>query len=520
MNNEESMWIIGGMFVVIVGLLGFGYSQKLSDTGMQKLENTISIYDDLPAKIEKAKNTLKGSKMYDEMKTLYKSQNMDGIYKDAHQSWVAYKKDIDRMRQIQKDDPWWVVDEATALMKKIDTAVASINTNLRKPETTLTKIKNEIDILIAENSIDSEYATLLKSYDSLQKQAAAQKGKFKDKASKIDIMMKPYVSTFKIIETHRNTTNKNLDMVYNMNYSEFVTSKDAFYKFAKSTSSQMNNNMNSLSSLDKSYSKVLSDMKAEYKVSFGMAHWDNYSDWDTTKTEVTSYKVVSEDAFYKIGDSTFDLVASCKKGGLFSDGGCNIYVPEIKPYLNTGSIPRGQTHIEYWVQDMKPKFWHKYTVESDGKTTETDWVVVSESVYWDNYKNLGMAMETKPIGSFTDETINEATPPGMAYVGNPNYGNYNSSGNWIFLPMWFNSYGSYGYDRNDYNDYNRHRTSRIATSGYYGRNNGFGTSGKRTFSKGSTFVRSSNPTRQATLSRSSKSGGSNSRGRGAGGGGK
>ncbi len=47
-----------------------------------------------------------------------------------------------------------------------------------------------------------------------------------------------------------------------------------------------------------------------------------------------------------------------------------------------------------------------------------------EEDYFENQAYLGMEILSKPYGYFEDERVKEASPPGMAYVGNKKYGEW------------------------------------------------------------------------------------------------
>ncbi|NWH03438.1 hypothetical protein [Desulfobacter latus] len=110
------------------------------------------------------------------------------------------------------------------------------------------------------------------------------------------------------------------------------------------------------------------------------------------------------------------------------------------------------------------KYFHKYLKEENGETSETGWEVVNASFYEQNLENLGMAILSKPYGEFEPDF--QAAPPGMAYVGNPEYGEWkqDESGNrfwsWygkyaffshlFFFPPHYYSYGSWNRWNRDY----------------------------------------------------------------------
>jgi hypothetical protein len=535
-DNEKNTMISVGviMSLILAVVIGHGYSNKINDVTMTNSKRVIAKYEKLEDKLISSKNELKSSELYKQTKNIYKAKNLDGSYDTILTKITSFKPTVTKLKTLIDEDTMWSQDDTYALSRLINTRVSTFNKNIGQPKLDLVTTKREIDGLIKLGGSAKTLLIIENKYDIFSDKVKSQKKKHPKKVKDINNLTAKYTTNLKNLKSYSKIIMTNLDKKYDMNYSQFKKINNMFNLLSKKVINEMTVDTETIMSLNKSYSKMLTDMKATFAISFGWSTWDDYAEWDNTRTGATGYKQVPESDYYKIIEAN-DLVAKCTRGGFFSNGGCKTFSPNVGKYINK-SVPSGNTTIEYWVRSTDAKFYHKYTIETDGKSTETKWVSVSEQFYWDNHKNLGMALESKPMGSFTSETLKQATPPGMAYVGNSNYGSYNSSGSWMFFPMFMGNYGSYGYDRNDYSNYNNYRSNRNSrtTSGYYGRNNSFGTYGKRTYSKGSRFVKPTNTYRKSTTSRtgtrstarsgamgkSSRTFGSNSRGRGAGGGGK
>jgi hypothetical protein len=113
---------------------------------------------------------------------------------------------------------------------------------------------------------------------------------------------------------------------------------------------------------------------------------------------------------------------------------------------------------------------------------------VAESIFrrYENY--LGMVVASKTLdGRQTD--ARQAHPPGYQYVGNSQYGQWNSGGFWAFYGQYaFMSHmmGGWGVNRADYGNYRqRHEGGRP----YYGPEK----NGKSTFGTGGTTTQKSRP---------------------------
>ena len=530
MHKSDDGWfgkLTIGILVLVVAILGNGYSEQLDDKEMKQLKDTISQYETLGRKVNSAESELKNTVLFREMEKVYRDENLSALFTKTKGKWQAQSKEVAWLKKTQKDNPWWIASEVETRIKKLQKAMGVIAGELKKPQTELFRIKSQIDTLIRSNAVATTLSNLEDRWSRLKTQAARQKNDHKDKTGKIDNMLRPYNGKFAKLRQYNAFIEASLRLKYKMDYRKFKTIKASFDRLAKEISTSLTSNSNSLNSLDASYSKILSDQRAEFKIRFGYSTWDDHAEWDNTKNGFTGWVTINGDEdFYGLADAK-DLIGKCyrkRTGFLSSSNVCDQYVKNVWTYLKKGHPVRGNTTTEFWAEQVSGKFWHKYTVEKDGKTTETGWVSVSEKFYWDNYKNLGMALETKPIGSFDTETVKEPTPPGLNYVGNPNYGSYDSGGNWVFLPMFFGNYGGYGYNTYDYDDYSNHRRDRdrktagggyvASSNGYYGRNNGFGTEGQRTYKGGGKNLS------QGAMTRGSRNFGSNGRGRGASGGGK
>lgn len=110
--------------------------------------------------------------------------------------------------------------------------------------------------------------------------------------------------------------------------------------------------------------------------------------------------------------------------------------------------------VKYYIDDWDEVICHKVRELKDGKpsTSErpnpTDFCAkydteadLAQGIYWlepegINSRAIGMDILSKPAGLFDDQAIEAALPPGMIYVGDPNYGEWqrDNDGNdfWVF----------------------------------------------------------------------------------------
>ncbi|WP_415890883.1 hypothetical protein ACMXYV_06140 [Neptuniibacter sp. SY11_33] len=282
--------------------------------------------------------------------------------------------------------------------------------------------------------------------------------------------------------------------------------------------------------LDRSYVKVLADQKVDFYVAVGRADWCE-SDYCGSGDQMR-YPASKVDA------NTFEYFSTLTLNTIADEGawsGFDLKIPQSRwQALKIDKDFRrssGNDYAEFWVDSTFEKTYHRYTIIEDGKVTEGDWVEVAGALFWKHYDNLGMAIESKPLGYFEQEMITEAEPVGMAMIAEPTmvngvatgsnqYGEWRQSNGTSF----WHYYGMYrmfgdvmGGNRYSYNDWNGyHKNAR--RSPYYGNENQYGTFGSGTYShsryKNSDFLKR-NPS-VVTEARTGRSRKANSSIRGAG----
>lgn len=186
-----------------------------------------------------------------------------------------------------------------------------------------------------------------------------------------------------------------------------------------------------LAELDRSYSRTLIDMKIEYGLLIRRESWDDGQDYPTTHLLDFRVRNVNQEAFERLANTggalagfsqtIFGARFSMRSGTREADWNA-LGIDPVQQW------PRGDTKAEYWVQSEESRYFHKYLVQENGATAESEWTEVTKNLFLANVDNLGMDVEAKPYGSFASEALTHAAPPGMAYVGNPRYGRWTSDG--------------------------------------------------------------------------------------------
>jgi hypothetical protein len=93
---------------------------------------------------------------------------------------------------------------------------------------------------------------------------------------------------------------------------------------------------------------------------------------------------------------------------------------------------------------LSADYFHKYLVTENGQTQETDWQPVDETLFESHVDDLGMDIVSKPFGTFEDEKITNPTPAGLAFVGNPQYGRWQTDDRGTSFWAWYGAYRLFG----------------------------------------------------------------------------
>lgn len=150
--------------------------------------------------------------------------------------------------------------------------------------------------------------------------------------------------------------------------------------------------------------------------------------------------------------------------------------------------------------DMKKdngRCYHKYRYVEGGLARITGWEQVVCLLYDRHTDHLGMALYSKPEGTFESEATTVAHPPGYSYVGNTRYGYWDARPSGRFW-VWYGQYaltrdllwGTGGYRPLTHRTYSSYRTAVSKKRPYYGQTKQYGTNGSVTKKKyrSSTFL--------------------------------
>lgn len=454
---------------------------------------------------EKYKSLTKSSEFKD-VEPFALKENWNQKFQLAHtelsRAKDLYGKDLKPLISKNKPELAPQVKQQITRIKKVIQDAEALS---RYPFSRFSKIKKAIQTADSLNSQSKDNVKQIRRIVSEIKTGPMEKAlaDFPDLTEKINTRFAPLSQLEEQSLNHLNVVTaeyKRHTAGSNADYAAFTDSTEALTSGLEQAKTLETKFTKEMAQLNSSYTKILKDMKEEYFVTIKRESWNENSDYYDPRF-ATFQREVSPELYEALTADNLDAIAAIKAGFRGSKFSSNIGNKWKELSINPAEqwAGRGHNAASFWVEDSKEAYFHKYMLEENGETRETDWEPVDASFYDANLEYLGMAILAKPYGVFEQDRLVQAAPPGMAYVGNSKYGEWKKDntgnqfwswyGRYAFFSMLFNSRPSYfGY--NSWSGWNNnYRNNRP----YFGKTqNGFpkyGTSG--------TFVKQS-PTFQNT----------------------
>jgi hypothetical protein len=198
-------------------------------------------------------------------------------------------------------------------------------------------------------------------------------------------------------------------------------------------------------SLSSSYSRALADMKAVYFITVQRWAWNESQDSPPVHTYTYTRQELSGDAFdyFNALPESLPYVARLSTGWSGSELGAHAKVDSAR-WEGLGIAPKeawvGRDDTAEYGFSLSADYFHKYLVTKDGQAQETDWQKVDETMFENHVDDLGMDIVAKPFGAFEDEKIANPTPAGLAFVGNPQYGRWETDNRGASFWTWYLQY--------------------------------------------------------------------------------
>jgi hypothetical protein len=220
---------------------------------------------------------------------------------------------------------------------------------------------------------------------------------------------------------------------------------------------------NKLAELSVRETHTLTDIKVDSTLIIERTSWDNYQDFPSEHDH--EYEIQVEPA---TADYFGQFAAGTRLAHAEQSDGADIQLePGIEPeqWAKLGiqeakeDWPSGDDHAEYYMGELEDTYCHQLRVfkngqpDASGKPKE-DYCSkydtpgnLAQGIYWLESDELssdaiGMDVYSKAYGDFADQATETATPPGMAYVGDPATGEWrqDSNGN-----SFWHYYGQYAF---------------------------------------------------------------------------
>ncbi len=442
---------------LILGLAVLGLISFLTGCGgglPKEIKNQVKA---VPDTIKKAESKIKNHK--DNYNRLSSSSDFKPVEKFAKkETWIdkfdAAQGQIQRANKVyyqelkpllKKNKPELSV-QITQQIKRIKQILTDAEKLAQYPALRYAKIKSIIENADQFESQSKKNAKQIDTISNTVKAGVLAKAlqDFPDLSKKINTRFAP------LSDIERKSTN-DLTIV-KREFSNHLSNSNPDYASFLDHSEALDTNLNEITLLEKSftkdakqlytsYTKILHDMKEDLFVTIKRESWDERSDYYNPKfatfqrqVSPETYEVLTSDKVETIGQITASWGSPKFKTG----------IPEIWKTLNINPSEqwpgRGHNSASFWVEDSNEAYYHKYMLEQDGETKETGWEKVDASFYDANLEFLGMAILAKPYGVFESDQLKEAAPPGMAYVGNSQYGEWkkDNSGNQFW--SWYGKY--------------------------------------------------------------------------------
>ena len=465
---------IAGLVVVLTGC-GAGLPKELKNEA-KSLPNAIKTGQSQVDKHKDKYLSLTKSSEFKAVEAFALKENWIQKFQLAHdelnRAKILYDKDLKPLVSKNKPELTQGVKQQIIRIKKI---LQDAEELARTPVSRFSKIRGAIDNAVSLHSRSKKEAEQIQWISDKMKTGPTSKAitDFPDLSEKINTRFAPLSKLERQSRDHlsvvaaefgRHSAGSIAD------YAAFADSTQALASGLEQAKILETRLTGEMAQLYASYTKILKDMKEEYFVTIKRESWNENSDYYDPKFATFQRQVRSE-LYEALTTDNIDVIAAITAGFLVSSFSSNIGSLWKELSINpTEQWPgRGHNAASFWVEDSKETYFHKYMLEENGETKETNWEKIDASFYDANLEYLGMAILVKPYGVFEQDRLTQAAPPGMAYVGNSKYGEWKKDntgnqfwswyGKYALFSMLFNSRPSY-YSYNSWNGWNNNYRNR------------------------------------------------------------
>ncbi len=521
---------IAGLIIVLPGC-GKGLPEDIKNKASEIPAEIRSVASRVKIEQDKYEKLTKSSEFRKVQKIAIREKwtdQFDSASDELQKAELLYKKEITPLIKKNRPDSTDLVRQKIIRVKNIIQSAENLSKSVFSRFSEMRNTIVDAENIYARSRRDAvqifNTAEMIKT-NSLEKAHSD----FPDLKNKLDLRFAPIS---KLEQQSRNNLTI-VDAAYKAHLSDSHSDYAAFTDSSKALSSDLDKIKelekkfsSEIAQLYMSYTKILKDMKEEFFVFIKRESWNENSDFYNPGSAVFQ-RQVSLEAYEMLTTDNVGTIASITPGFTGPKFKNNIGSIWDDLDINPGERWPGRGHnaASFWVESSKKNYFHKYMLEQNGDIKESDWEKVSENFYHTNFEFLGMAILSKPYGFFEDELLTQAAPPGMSYVGNSRYGEWEQDDSGNSFWAWYGRYALFStlfFPRPyyyHYNSWNSWHSSYMGRKPYFGKSvNGmqrFGTRGsyikKSPLFQNSRFVRSGGLKAQSTSIRGS---GANLRGGG------
>ncbi len=442
--------LIAGLALAGLVVILAGCGPGLPDALKHKADSIPDNIKSVESRVNKNKDkydSLKSSPEFKQVKRFAVRENWDKKFQLAHDELERaknlYKKELAPL--IGRNKPELaprVSKQIIRIGKIIKTAENSSQTPLARFSAIQKTIENAKDFQ-KKSAKDAENINNI--VNEFKKNIFAKaKADFPDMQEKIDSRFAPLAALAIQSRDHADivtTEYRNHQKGLQADYAAFTDSREQLSLNLEKTQTLEIKLTKEMKGLYSSYTKILQDMKEEYFVTIKRESWNENSDFYNPRV-ATFHRQVSRQAYETLNADNLDTIAAITAGFFGSKFSNKIGSAWEELSINPTEQWSGRGHnaAEFWVKDLKVDYYHKYMLEKNGETKETDWEKVDGNFYFNNLEFLGMAILAKPYGVFEKDRLTQAAPPGMAYVGNSKYGEWKQDNSGSRFWSWYGKY--------------------------------------------------------------------------------
>lgn len=451
-DRKKDFFIKGfiGLFILVIVLSIFTGGAKLDKELKKKAEAIPELVEGARKTVDdhhKKYQALKKSKAFEPILPFAQKENWDNRFDKASQTLDrADQMYVQILKPLIKENTPEMAPKIRDEIPKIKAEIAKAKKIAQEPSLRYAAIQKAI---ANADQISKTATTNLKQITAIVNDletgvVAKALNDFPDQKNKIDFRFAAVQSLAQTGTDHLNTINDQYTLHTAgkpADYAAFTDSATvltASLEKAQNLESQIRKEMGQLY---QSYTKILKDMKADLYVTIRRESWDENSDYYNplfaSFTRIVSpeaYDVLTSDRIENIG-----VITAGYTGSRFTNNVGRAWNElNLNPTDNWPS--RHHNAAVFWVEDSREDNFHNYILEQDGTTSETGWTKVDPDIYDANLEFLGMAILAKPYGMFEKDALTQAAPPGMAYVGNDQYGEWKEDDNGDRFWSWYGKY--------------------------------------------------------------------------------